>query len=136
MEIVHDVDLDLVALWALRKRSLVLVEKSSDGSCKDTFKIVDVGNSKGWRKESLESLVRHWASDNKVRSMSSVKLTTTLGRGTYISPNNPGLNLSREISAYMATFGRSILRRICFIASLSEIHTCRGPRRTIGPYFL
>lgn len=53
---------------------------------------------------------------------------------TYISPKRPGLDRSREISAYMVTLGRSMAESICCIAVLSAIQICRGPRRTMGPY--
>ena len=52
----------------------------------------------------------------------------------YISPKRPGLFLSREISAYIVTFGRSTVDRISFIAAGPETQICRGPSLMTSPY--
>jgi hypothetical protein len=54
---------------------------------------------------------------------------------TYISPKRPGLFLSREISAYIVTLGRSTVNKISFIAAGPETQICLGPNLTTFPYF-
>jgi len=68
-------------------------------------------------------------------ALSSLRSKIPLVTTTYISPKRPGLFLSREISAYIVTLGRSTVDKISFIAAGPDTQICLGPNLMTSPYF-
>ncbi|EKG16015.1 hypothetical protein MPH_06709 [Macrophomina phaseolina MS6] len=123
--------------------ALILRDQVLDTVREVCLQIINISDRESWRNETLESSMRlRTAVAFKFSTSAPVKKNTYIPtRGnkklrTYISPNKPGAKRSLEISAYMATLGRSTVDRICRSAALSATQTCRGPRRTTLPYAL
>lgn len=132
MEVTHQIRDKAGLAVGLLNLTVVVCQKLTDTCFEEGVEFVNRRDGESWSKKLLQVLVRFRTATDFVSRVHERNL-----RGLfYISPNNPGLFRSLEISAYIVTLGKSVFRRMSFIAVLSATQICLGPSRITSPYFL